>query len=255
MKLKSVTTKFSVMIMAGVIALSGAGTVFAADSSSGQADKNFRPQRANFEEMTAIYQSALNKLVDEGTITQDQAVAVTAGMTTKAGINTDSGKKAQPTEHQSFLSKLVSDGTITQEQLDAVQTAMKAAMTSGNSKSNILDELVSAGTITQEQADAITSSMPSKAGMNGHDRGNAQSGERPVSKLVSDGTFTQEQADAITSRTTAKSGTWTHNEKTAAAGHMGFFSKLVSDGTITQEQADAICSAVKEAMDAARASE
>jgi competence protein ComGC len=254
MKLKSVTTKFSVMIMAGVIALSGAGTVFAADSS-GQADKNFRPQRVNFEEMTAIYQSALDKLVDEGTITQDQAEAVTAGMTTKAGITVDAGKKVHSTEHKAFLSKLVSDGKL-----------------------------------TQEQADAITSSMPSKADMKNHDRGDVQSGDRPVNKLVSDGTITQEQlnaiheamkaakdsdksrteileelvsagtvtqnqADAITSSIPVKNGTWAQDEKTAAGRHMGFFSKLVSDGTITQEQADAICSAVKEAMDAAKDSE
>ena len=204
MKLKNLTTKFPVFVITGIIALSGAGTAFAADSSnSDQCSNGVEHQRVNFEEMSAIYQSTLDALVSKGTITQDQADAITENMSARGNkeMPAKDSKTALTGERKSPFSKLVSDGTITQEQVDAVREAMKTAKDSDQTKSDILDELVSAGTINQNQADAITESMPVRGDkeMPARNRKAAPTGEHksPYSKLVSNGTITQDQADAI----------------------------------------------------------
>lgn len=255
MKLKSISSKLSVLTLTGVIALSGAGTAFAADSSnSGQNENGFKHQRVNLEEMSAAYQSALDSLVEEGTITQDQADAITASMPSRDG-NADAtakdkpegdGNRAQMGEHKGPWSQFVSDGAITQDQADAIQAAMKTAHDSDKSMSDVLNELVSDGALTQEQADAITASMPARDGKAAakiegtQARGGnwSQQGEHknPWSELVTDGTITQDQLDAIQEAMK----TAHDSDKTMS----DILDELVSDGTLTQDQADAITAAM-----------
>lgn len=208
MKLKNVVTKLSVFMMVGVVALSGAATAFAADNNTiVNGNRDLKPQRENFEEMSTIYKSALEKLVSEGTITQAQADAITASKASKeckdGNITSSAEHKnhmqdrasntAQREKQKNHFCNLVSEGTITQVQLDAIQEAMKAARDSGKTMSDVLTELVSAETITQAQADAITANMPARDGKTVK----AIEQKNPYSELVSAGTITQTQADTL----------------------------------------------------------
>ncbi|QHI73554.1 hypothetical protein [Aminipila terrae] len=276
MKLKSIAKRLSVLTMVGIVALAGAGNAFAADRSNcTQKNMGHENKMANFQNMSDACKSAIDTLVQKGTITQEQADAITASMPAKDGKTAFSGEKRGP------FTKLVTDGTITQEQADAIMEAMKTAKDTDKTKTDILSTLVTAGTITQAQADAITASMPtrdSKTAFSGEKRG-------PFTKLVTEGTITQAQADAImeamkAAKDTDKTktdvlsalitagtitqaqadaitaGMPTKGDKTVATGEKHSpYSKLVADGTITQAQADALWDAVKTALDTAKNSE
>ena len=159
--------KFAALTLAGVISIAGTGIAFAADQSdNGQNGNRFHPNGVNFEEMSAIYQTALDGLVDEGTITQEQSEAVTENMAAKGD-------------------KIKNDGARIERPL-----------------SDILEELVTDDVLTQEQADAISESMPVKAERkkpNGQNLPAKRNGQfrSPMSSLVEEGILSQEQAAAI----------------------------------------------------------
>ena len=263
MKLRSAATKFSAMIMAGVIALSGAGTVFAADNSTERSDESVRPNSAHFEEMSTIYQSALDSLVNDGTLTKAQAEAVTESIPTKAAIRADGSTTKSGIRVDGCMTKagIRVDGSTTKAGIRVDGSTTKAGITADGRKierfgehKGFLSTLVSDGTITQEQLDAVQSAMKTA-------KASGKAKSDILTELVSAGTITQEQADALNSNEPAKNGetlkneALTQEEKSATAEHKGFLNKLITDGTITKEQADAICSAVKEAKDAAKDSE
>jgi polyhydroxyalkanoate synthesis regulator phasin len=96
----------------------------------------------------------LAELVSAGTLTQEQADAITEGTPGKGNM------MARPAgEMKNPLSELVTAGTITQDELDAIQESMKTARESKKSMTDVLAELVSAGTLTQEQADAVSTAV------------------------------------------------------------------------------------------------
>lgn len=147
--------------------------------------------------------SALDSLVSDGTITQEQADAVVANKPVKG-----QGGKGQGGRSNS----LVTDGTITQEQANSVRTALKAARESAQEA--VLGQLVSDGVITQTQADAF--------------------GDRnAVRLLMQSGEIDADTAAAVRDAFEAAKESRDQIMSDALAS-------LVSLGTITQAQADAI---------------
>lgn len=105
--------------------------------------------------------SSLDSLVSAGTITQEQADAVTnifeAGRQTMQTARTYNTKPVNP------LDSLVSSGTITKEQEESIKSAFEAARKSNQTQTDTekdpgtttLDNLVSSGIITEEQEESI----------------------------------------------------------------------------------------------------
>ena len=215
--------KFAVLTLAGVISIAGTGIAFAADQSdNGQNGNRFhpKPNRVNFEEMSAIYQTALDGLVDEGTITQEQSEAVTENMTAKVDKIKNDGARIERSlnrEHKGPMSRLVDDETITQEQADLILAAMKDAKESGEGLRDILEELVNDDVLTQDQANAV------------------------IECMVARGHRAKQEGDKT--------------EKRGMGEYKGPMSTLIDAGMITQEQANAITEAVKAAIEATRESE
>lgn len=208
--------KIAVLILAGSMVITGAGSAYAVDLGGGQSTGKALANRTGFAKMSAANQ-----------FNQGKPGAMTEGMRAPDGQGGPAGERKNP------FSELVTAGTITQAQLDAIQEAMKSARESKKPMSDVLTELVSAGTLTQEQADAITSSMPAKEGKGGFTREH----KNPLSELVTAGTITQEQLDAI--QEAMKSTRESKQSMTDA------LAELVSAGTLTQNQADAVSTAVK----------
>ncbi|MGE4484165.1 MAG: hypothetical protein AB7C97_03505 [Oscillospiraceae bacterium] len=181
MKLKSVSSKIIMLILAGAISITCAGTA----SAAGGSNSRHSTGEYKFEKMSAFYKSAIDSLVKDGTLTQKQADTIESSMP-------KDGKRAHAGERKSPIGDLVEAGTITREQADSIRKAIKAAKGSDKTLSDVLKELVSEGTLTTEQAEAITSCMPKNGGW-------THSGEckGPLSDFVANGTITQEQADAI----------------------------------------------------------
>lgn len=171
------------VLLAGVIAFSGATYAFAADQTgSSKTSGQNTPAKMDFSKMTEVIDAALDKLVTAGTITQVQADAVI-----KVFSNENRGGVPHG-ERKDMLSDLVTAGTITQTQAEKVSAAMKTA------REDALKALVKAGTINSTQLEAIASSMKP-----GDDKGTPPKGERkaPLAELVSAGTMTQAQADTV----------------------------------------------------------
>lgn len=147
--------------------------------------------------------SALDSLVSDGTITQEQADAVVANKPAKGHDGKGQGSKSNP---------LVTDGTITQEQANSVRTALEAAHDAAQEA--VLGQLVSDGVITQTQADAF--------------------GDRDaVRSLMQSGEIDADTAAAV--RDAFEAARESRDQAMSDA-----LASLVSAGTITQAQADAI---------------
>jgi len=241
---KTSNKKLAGIILAGVLAVTGVITAFAADqagNSQPPVNQN-RPVKMDSSKMSATIKTAIDGLLTAGTITQAQADAVTKAYTP--------GEGNQPEDRKNPIDELVTAGTITQAQADAINTAIKAGREAKKNKEAVLKELVTAGTITQAQADAVTKAYTPGEKKNDLQGDNMNNGviiiqKEQLDSLVDAGTITQAQADAI--QELSKS-----NESLKGVrkfGHDNQLAELVTAGTITQAQADAIKAAIKSAMD------
>jgi polyhydroxyalkanoate synthesis regulator phasin len=150
--------------------------------------------------------SSLDKLVDDGTITKDQATSIQsafeAARNSTQTIGTYSNKAKNP------MDSLVESGIITSEEkqyiIDAFESSIKPMRPQQKQTNNpfdeVLDSLVSAGTISQEQKDAIQKAF--EADRKAMEE-KSNSGQKPaddlLDSLVAAGTISQEQEDVIKS--------------------------------------------------------
>jgi competence protein ComGC len=152
--------------------------------------------------------SALDSLVSDGTITQEQADAVVANKPAKGQGGKGRGDKGQGGR----TNPLVTDGTITQEQANSVRTALEAARDAA--QETVLSQLVSDGIITQSQADSFGD-------------------KKAVRALIESGEIDTDTADAVRD---AFSAAMQSRDQVMS----DTLASLVSAGTITQAQADAL---------------
>ena len=144
--------------LAGIIAASGISAFAAENDISVHAAKENAPQLQETQEkqapcrpdadparMQEKVKSALDGLVKNGTITQDQENAVLKAMAEKrekakakireSGEKSDKCEKGKPHGHKhGVLKDLVKDGTISQEQADAIRKAIRSTRDSVKEK-------------------------------------------------------------------------------------------------------------------------
>jgi polyhydroxyalkanoate synthesis regulator phasin len=178
--------------------------------------------------VSALYKSALDTLVSEGTISSDQEETIISTMTPKYKASEKTVKHTNPFE------SLVTAGTITEDQLTAINTALQSMKDSDKTMDDILDSLVAGGTITSTQEEAIVDAMPSW-GERSNNKNTTAANKKPTSRfesLVTAGTITKDQLTAI--ETALKSAK--RSDKTIE----DILSSLVTNGTITTTQEKAI---------------
>lgn len=174
------------------------------------------------------FKTALDALVSDGTITQDQEDTIAQKLTTP------------------------SDDTIS----TSSSTTSTNSSNSDNPLKNSLDSLVSDRTITQDQEDTIAKKLtppdkgapppppPPKKSSDSDDSDNSI--QSLLKSLVSDGTITDDQEDAITKVLTSQSDD-TNSVTATSTGSSSTdnplksaLDSLVSSGTISQDQKDEI---------------
>ncbi len=136
----------------------------------------------------------LQSLIDDGTITQDQADAVKNALDQARSAGKQVGAK-----DENPLQSLIDDGTLTQDQADAIKSAFEAARPTegreGQFRKDPLQNLIDGGVITQDQADAIKEAL--EAARKVHEQNNNGENIDPLQSLIDEGTLTQDQADAV----------------------------------------------------------
>lgn len=221
----------------------------------------------------------LAQLVNDGTITSDQASAIDGAM--KAAM--ESG--IQPGSGEDPLASLVSAGTITQDQSNSVKSALDAGRPNRQESfmSSALSSLVSGGTLTQDQADAVQQALqpphgappPQQAASSSSGSSSGSSSSTDLSNLSEDeilqlllaGKISTQQAEEAIKELQTKDSSSSSSGVKAVSGasssgsangvtgstHANPLDKLVANGTITQDQENAIQSAFKQAADTEKA--
>lgn len=218
----------------------------------------------------------MKNLVDQGTITEDQAQAIRDKMR-------DITNQQMQQQWQTGLNSMVGNGTITQDQADKVlafleanQQKMQSVMDQVKDMSqdqraqylkenlgNIQDpvsQMVSQGIINQQQADALKQAVPSLPTIVRWQKLSSQQIQTNLDALASAGTITQDQAgkieDFMASNDqkvqvvldqvkSADAQQVVQNPQSIKGGALKDpVSKMVSQGIITQQQADAVREAV-----------
>ncbi|QOX65143.1 hypothetical protein FRZ06_18215 [Anoxybacterium hadale] len=259
MKQKHGLKRVFIIAVAGALTLTGAGTAFAANSGAGEGAERFKAQRGNFEAWSTIYPAALESLTYDGTITQEQADAISKAMSSAADKTDETADRPARPERAAAAGETVekpdgkktTDGTagtrgegtrpeggrmkgMHQEGTGSERTGFHAGL-----QNSPLSELVSDDILTQEEADAVMEALKEA-------RTSGETCDEILDTLVSEEVITQEQADAIADAKPVLGGNG------SGGMHRNLLSELITDGTITQEQADAVWDAVKTAMEAAR---
>jgi len=161
MKSKSIIKIVFALVLTTALSVNGVSVIFAEEKAEEESSKKVIHQRINHEDISAIYQSALYNLVENGSITQEQADAIASSISERGE------------EHKSHFAGLISAGTITQAQADAINSAMplmkekgaKGEMPKGSENGETFERkgpfegLVSSGTITQAQADMVLNAV------------------------------------------------------------------------------------------------
>lgn len=160
--------------------------------------------------MISANNSALSSLVEDGTLTQDQADAIQNIFQSGMGSIKTSGTYGSVIKPQSPLNSLVESGTITEDQKSAVESAFEAAIKANKSENN------TSNSGTEEQSD------------------------NPLASLIEDGTITQDQADAVKSLLDELRDNDKKVQDNKTNDSTSILETLVENGTLTQDQADAI---------------
>jgi competence protein ComGC len=182
--------KITVVVIAGLLTVTCATTVFAADvPGHGRFGSQKQITQFNATKATSAIKSAVQSLVNAGTITQAQADAIIKVFPARAERFTNRG------ERKGFWDNLVTEGTITQAQADSIISAIKDGRAGQSAIKEVLESLVSKSIITQAQADAVQKACipPERKNFEMKERKN------PLAELVTAGTITQAQADAVNS--------------------------------------------------------
>lgn len=278
--------KLFIFTLAGALTLTGAGTAFAANSGAGESAGRFGAQRGNFAAWSTIYPSALEALTEDGTITQEQADAISEAMSSAADKTDETAARPVKSERTAAAGETAKKPAYRETSSGAISAHTDGTRPEGGRMKGMRPE----GTGSEETKSEGTETegtRPERArfertGTEGDDNGiPAGSQKSPLSELVSDGTLTQEEADAVMEALkevktsgetcdeildtlvgeeviTQEQADAIADAKPALGGngsggmHRNLLSELITDGTITQEQADAVWDAVKTAMEAAR---
>lgn len=181
----------------------------------------------------------LDSLVEDGTLTQDQADAVKSAFESNRISNQNKntltyGSQGNMISPTTPFDSLISSEIITDEQKNSIQNALLSSIQQNTSNEDIrrgtnpLDDLVDNGTLTQEQEDEIIKSL-------GNSR-DEESISDILSQLVEDGIITDEQSQL--SKSTLLSALASKKEDEEVA--INPLDALVEDGTITKEIKDEI---------------
>lgn len=225
-------------------------------------------------------QDPLEQLVNDGTITSDQASAIGQALQSAWQSGQTPGSGSDP------LASLVSAGTITQDQANSVKSAFQAARPDQGQNSfmsNVLSNLVSSGTITQDQADSVQQALAqahhghhhggahgaggasasgqaqSASSSSGSDSTTDLSGmtEEQILQLLASGQITTQQAQNALQQLESEDSSGTASQSVSASQtsetRRDPLASLVANGTITQDQESAIQTAFRQAMDTNRA--
>ncbi|MGB8454859.1 MAG: hypothetical protein WCD89_21335 [Anaerocolumna sp.] len=188
--------------------------------------------------VSALYKSALDTLVTEGTISSAQEEAIIDTMPSRGDKSNNRSAAEANKKPASRFERLVTAGTITEEQLTAIETALKTAKETDRTIEDILDSLVTDGIITTTQEEAIMDGMPSIKDRS-LNRDTSDYNKKPTSRfesLVTAGTITEDQLTVI--EAALKSA------KESDKSMQDILDSLVTDGTITSAQEEAITSNV-----------
>lgn len=184
--------------------------------------------------------SILDNLVEDGTLTQEQADAVQSAFESNGINNTYKNKLTYGSEGNMMNSttpfdSLINSETITEDQKSSIQNALLSTIQQNTRSGDIqrgvnpLDSLVEDGTLTQEQEDEIIKSL-------GNSSSNEESISDILSQLVEDGIITDEQSQL--SKTTLLSALTSNEEDEETK--INPLDALGEDGTITKEIKDEI---------------
>ena len=127
------------------------------------------------------FENRIEEMIDEGTLTQEQANELKAWMEAKPDV---------PMVPPRQLKEALDKGIITQEQVDQLKTWTEARPDIPKILPSLGEKLVDEGIITQQQADECKAWMESRPA----DIPNV--GPRQLKKLLDEGKLTQAQADA-----------------------------------------------------------
>ncbi len=184
--------------------------------------------------------SILDSLVEDGTLTQEQADAVQSAfesniISNKYQNTLTYGNGGNTIKPNTPFDSLINSETITDEQKNSIQNALLSAIqgNTGNKEIqrgiNPLDSLVENGDITQEQEDEIIKSL-------GNGGNNEENISDVLSNLVEAGIITDDQSELSKSALlSALTSNQEDEEKT-----INPLDTLVEDGTITKEIKDEI---------------
>ena len=125
--------------------------------------------------------SRLQELIDEGTLTQEQADELKKWMEAKPDV---------PIVPPRMLQKLVDEGKITQEQVDELKEWMEARPDVPRIRPDRLEKLINRGVLTQKQADEVKEWMEAKPD-------GPMVPPKRLQELVDGSVITQQQADEL----------------------------------------------------------
>jgi competence protein ComGC len=140
-------------------------------------------KQAQQEQRAEALDNRLTELINEGTITQQQANEFNAWINSRPDI---------PQVGPRQLKKLVQEGKISQDQVDAVKTWMESRPDIPKIMAPLGERLVNEGIVTQGQVDQYKGWLQNRPDL-------PKVGPKNMGKLLKEGLITQEQAESYKS--------------------------------------------------------